>query len=103
MKPKDKPPCKHKKWTFIAESRYSYNEWCEECGAWKRHDLEEGRTTIMLPKVKSMKPETYSKAEVKELLQELYDSFVGRLSDGEDCLYAKFLRDAKKEIEKENL
>lgn len=50
MKPKDKPTCKHKKWTFIAESRYSYNEWCEDCGAWKRHDLEEGRTTIMHPK-----------------------------------------------------
>lgn len=42
----------------------------------------------------------YSKDDVKRILEELYQSFVGRLSDREDCLYAKLLRDARKEVEK---
>lgn len=43
-----KSKCEHK-WEFIAESSYSYNEWCELCGAWKRNDLEKGTTKIIFP------------------------------------------------------
>lgn len=54
--PRKPLPHRHK-WTFIAESRYSYNEWCEECGAWRRRDTDADskyydEVTIHYPKAK---------------------------------------------------
>lgn len=42
----------------------------------------------------------YSRQAAKKIIEEVYNRFIGRLSNGEDCLYAKLLRDAIREVEK---
>lgn len=42
----------------------------------------------------------YSPEDVRRILNNVYKAFVGRLSDGEDSLYAKLLRKAIAEVEK---
>lgn len=42
----------------------------------------------------------YSPDDVKKMLDTLYKEFEGMCSDGEDCLYAEFLRGIIKRLEK---
>lgn len=42
----------------------------------------------------------YSPADVQRILDEVYQRFAGRLSDGEDSLYAEILKKVVEELKK---